>query len=321
METRKIVIAGANGFLGANLCRYFSKLGNEVYGLINSASNKRKLDGIIANLNIVELDKFNVNNLNSVFNNINPDVVFNAIGADQKDLLNDSEGNWNSNFMTLIKLVSSLRNISLERFVHAGSSFEYGEVSSTFSSLKESLECNPVSDYGTSKLMQTVYLKYASKIYSLPSTILRVFNVYGPYESKKRLIPQVILNALKDEGIVILNPNVARDFIYIDDVMTAFYASIKNPLENSYSVFNIGTGSSTSVIDIVKQVLSFTKSKSELCYKKGDLRPENNLPPPIADISLANQVLNWKPLYTIKNGLKSDIDWFKDNLEYYEINL
>jgi dolichol-phosphate mannosyltransferase len=318
METRKILVTGANGFVGANLCRYFASFGYEVYGLVRNASDNRKLDSIKHNLNIVKLGEFKVDNLHSLFKSINPDVVFNAIGADQKDFLNDYEGNWNSNFITLVKLVSALRDIPLDRFVHAGSSFEYGNVSSAPSLLKETLECNPVSDYGISKLMQSEYLKYASKLYSLPITVLRIFNVYGPYESKKRLIPQVILNALKDDKIIILNPNIARDFIYMDDVNAAFHASIKKPSEALYSVFNIGTGKSTSVLDIVKHVVSITKSKSEIEYGKGDLRPENKLSSPFADISLANRDLDWMPSYSVEDGLKSDIDWFKNNLEYYE---
>ena len=318
MDSRKIIVTGANGFIGANLCHFFSSKGYEVHAIVRNGSDNWRLKDIKQNINILQLGELKINALNEVFSNIKPNVVLNAIGADQKVFLDNFEGTWDSNFMTLVRIISSLKNIQLENFVHAGSSFEYGKAISNQGVLTEELECRPVSEYATAKLMQTNYLRQAAYQYLLPTVVLRIFNAYGPFESKKSLVSYVIIKALKNEEIILKNPGVIRDFIYMEDVMNAFLHSINQSLNSVFSLYNIGTGVGTSVSALVDNVLSISDSKSEKNFEKGDLRPENDLSGFLADIKLARSELKWSPLYPIEKGLQKDIEWFSENQNYYE---
>ena len=319
MDSKRIVITGANGFIGANLCHHFSSRGHELYAILRKDANMWRLDGIKENMHLIFISDFTTKSLTKMFQEIRPQVVLNTVGADQKEFLTHPEGNWNSNFMTLVKLVNSLKDLAIERFIHAGSSFEYGNVSSSNNLLSEGIECQPISEYAISKLLQSEYLKLTSSLYNFKSVILRIFNVFGPFESQNRLVPHVILNALKNEKITIFNPTISRDFIYIDDVINAFQKSIDFNGDLTHSIFNIGSGLGTSVSTIVDNVLKLTKSKSKINFVSGDNRPENSLPSPVADIALARKVLKWSPINSINDALRKDITWFTQNRADYEI--
>ena len=317
MESRRIVVTGANGFIGANLCHYFSSLGHEVYPVIRKGSDIWRLINPDENTKIVPINDFKIDVLVDTMHKIHPEIVVNSVGTDQKKTIDNPEANWNSNFMPLVRLVLSLKGLSIERFIHAGSAFEYGNVNGG-NLLSENLECNPVSEYAVSKLTQGFYLKYASKNHSIPSVVLRIFNIFGPYESLNRLIPYLIVKALKSEKISLMNPQVTRDFIFTQDVMRAFEKSLDYKAESSYSLFNIGTGIGTKVSEVANLITNIIGNQSEIDFTAGDIRPENNIPGPIADISLAKKELNWVPLHSLQEGLNKDIKWFFNHLDYYE---
>ncbi len=317
MESRRIAVTGANGFIGANLCHYFSSLGHEVYPVIRKGSDYWRLNNPNESIKIVSINDFKIDALVDIMHEIRPEIVLNSVGADQKNTIDNPEANWNSNFMSLIRLVQSLKGLSIEKFIHAGSSFEYGNVNDG-NLLSENLECNPVSEYAISKLTQGFYLKHASKNYSMPCVVLRIFNIFGPYESLNRLIPYLIVKALKSEKISLMNPQVTRDFIFVQDVMLAFEKSLDYKAESSYSLFNIGTGIGAKVPEVAKLITKIVGNQSEIEFTAGDLRPENNIPGPIADISLAKKELKWFPLHSLQDGLNKDVKWFSDHLDYYE---
>ncbi|MEM3191148.1 MAG: NAD-dependent epimerase/dehydratase family protein [Candidatus Parvarchaeota archaeon] len=317
MESRIIVVTGANGFIGANLSRHFSSLGHEVYSIVRKGSDLWRLTNHDADIEIVSVNEYRIDVLSDVLHKIHPEVVANSVGADQAVTTGNPETNWDSNFMSLVRLVHSLKGLSVDRLIHAGSSFEYGNVNQG-NLLSENLECSPVSEYATSKLIQSHYLKYASKNYSLPSIVLRIFNVFGPYESLKRLIPYLIVKALKNEKIFLMNPQVMRDFIFVQDVMRAFEKSLGYKAESNYSVFNVGTGIGTKVHEVANLISKILGKELKINYELGDFRPENSIQGPIADISLAKKELKWLPLFSLQEALKEDIKWFSTNLNQYE---
>ena len=177
MDNKKIVVAAANGFIGANLCRHFSMQGHEVYAILRKDSNLWRLNGIEENLQCIFISEFNSSSLSEICKKIKPEVVLNATVAEQKEFLTNPDGNWNSNFMPSVKFVNHLRGLSVEKFVSAGSSFKCGKVCSSNNLLSEGLKCRPVSEYAIPKLMQSEYLKLVSSLYSLDIIVLRNFYV------------------------------------------------------------------------------------------------------------------------------------------------
>ncbi len=315
--TERIIITGASGFIGANISRYLSSNGFQVYGVVRETSNLWRLHDLPPSFHIIKSRTYDTDSLKKTLSVIEPDAVVNAVGADQKETIGNPEENWKSNFLTLVSLTNAMSSVSA-KLIHLGSSFEYGKASSSKIRLNEETPCEPVSEYGIVKLLQTEYLKHVSLMHELTTIVFRIFNVFGPYESDSRLIPQLILKSIRNEKITLLNPDVVRDFIYVDDVSIAIMKAINYTSPLNFEIFNLGTEIGTKVINIAKYV-SLIKDAlhSEIDIQSGDKRPENNLYGLIADISKAEEKLKWSPTVSLLDGLKIDYNWFLNNVKLY----
>lgn len=249
-----------------------------------------------------------------------PDILLNSIGSDQKKNFRDDTSTWSGNFIILMNMTRAVKKLKNIFFIQSGSSFEYGRASIEHNPLGEEVRCDPVSEYGISKLFATDYLNYLGKNWSLSNAILRIFNVYGPYEDGNRLMPDLIIRSLSSSAILLKNPSVRRDFIHISDVAEAFRLTIVNEdrLMNGSHIVNIGTGISHSVEEVANLVNKITGNDKKIEIESSDIRPENYIPGPIADIKKARSVLEWEPKLTIDNGLKEVIGWFQDHMELYQ---
>lgn len=161
---------------------------------------------------------------------------------------------------------------------------------------------NPLSPYGLSKLMGEHVLAHFAKVYGLRYISLRLFNVYGPGQnpSYAGVITRFIENALVERPLVIYGDGQqTRDFIYVGDVSRLIAELLGRELFINDSV-NIGTGKATRIIDLAKQIVSLTGSRSEIIFnepRRGDIRHS------VADISKLRSLLN--PDFTpLEEGLR-----------------
>ena len=320
METKKVLIAGANGFIGSNLARYLLNYGYEIYVVIRKSSNIWRLYDIASDIEIRYIVDSSSEEFSYILESVKPDIFVNSIGADQKKNLRDDTSMWSGNFIILLNIAKSLKKLKNIFFIQSGSSFEYGRAAVEHNPLSEEVRCDPVSEYGISKLFSTDYLNYLGKNYSLSNVILRIFNVYGKYEEGNRLVPDLIIRSLSGLRILLKNPSVRRDFIHISDVAEAFRLTIvkEDRLRNGSHIVNIGTGISHSVEEVAKIINKITGNNQKVEIEPSDLRPENYIPGPVADIRKAKGVLNWKPKLTIENGLNNTTEWFKEHKEFYQ---
>ena len=321
MDSKKIVVTGANGFLGANLTREFLNCGYEMYPFVRESSNLWRIAEIIDELNVIKLSESSRTEYAKLFSAIKPDVIINAMGADQKSILNDGALNWKSNFLSLVELANGMTEMGDCVFIHAGSSFEYGRTTLKSNPVSESSMFEPVSEYAIAKLFATNYLKYITQWRSNSIFDFLIFNLYGPYESHERLIPDVILKSIQGEKIVLKNPSVARDFIYIKDVTEAFDTVIKDcETATGLNILNLGTGVGSKISDVAYMINGLNGNKSKIEFSLGDQRPENSIPGPIADMKKTQSILKWKPKYDIRRGFLDQNNWFSKHLDIYGID-
>lgn len=320
METKKVFVVGSNGFLGSNILRDFLQNGQETYAILRNNSNKWRIEDIIDETNIILMDAVESSRFRKVLEDMKPDIVVNAMGADQKAVLHDPSLNWKSNFLTLVDLANSMRDLKDSILIHAGSSFEYGKVSIIRNPIPEDAKCDPVSEYAVSKVFATDYLKYFSAYNKVKIFVFRIFNLYGPFESKFRLIPDISVKAIHGEKITLKNPSVSRDFIHVNDVAEAFrIASLTADALPNLNILNLGSGVPHTVAEVASLINEINGSSSEIEISLGDQRPENVIPGPIADMKRIKNVLNWRTKYDLKNGLEDVNQWFRNNLSLYEV--
>jgi len=284
---KKIILIGADGFIGKNFCIKYknilniSKIGHQ-YGNLAIKKNWKKLPKAdvmiqLANLNSIEKSFSSPNHL--IKNNI--------------DLLLNSLTYCRENNCKIIYL----------------SSYIYGK--NPIIPTPESQVADGNNPYTLSKIISEQLICLYRDCYNVNSVILRPFNVYGYGQSKRFLISNLVNCTLKKKEIKISDFNISRDYIYIDDVLTAILKSIY--VKKKKLVLNIGSGKSFKIVEIIKIIERFTKKKSIIEKTK---RIKNPVQKTKARISSAKKYLNWKPKFSLKNGIKKIIEYEKKNCSF-----
>lgn len=313
---KKILITGGAGFVGANLARKLISLPDfKVFIIEKKNTNLWRLKGITDKVSIEYVDLENQNRLSKIIDDINPNIVFHLAGygiypSSQHDLRKMVR----INIEGTLNLINSLKNHSISSFVHTGTCLEYKEKKSK---INENDIVEPLNFYAITKFTAELFLKKFAEKENMPVINLRLFNPYGYYEDSRRLIPHVILSALRDKRIELVSPDNARDFIFIEDVVNLFLKIAKNDHNYRGEIFNIGSGEQYGVRDIVSVVEKLLGKKLDVkCdyrtsyYKKYlKIAPANN--------AKAKSIFNWQVEHSLESGIGKTIDWFKKNKKLY----
>jgi len=135
---------------------------------------------------------------------------------------------------------------------------------------------------------------------------LRPFTAYGPGEDKSRFIRATIERALKNEPIRIVT-GVIRDFVFVEDIASAYLKVLKNDKKISGEIFSIASGRKTTLDEVAKIIKQLSNSKSEVVVDNSYKRKKES--GCWADISKAENILNWEPKFTLEKGIQKTIDW------------
>ena len=156
--------------------------------------------------------------------------------------------------------------------------------------------------------MSSIYLIDLFKKQKFPSTILRLYNTYGPRQDLNRFIPIVISGCIKNKKFPCSKGNQLRDFLHIDDVVDAILKSLTNKNAKG-QIINIGSGKPRIIKNIIEYIKKILKGGYPL-FGKVKLRKDEILKV-YPDINKAKNKINWRPKISFKKGLKVTIDSFK----------
>ena len=177
------------------------------------------------------------------------------------------------------------------------SSYMYGKAISL--PICEEAEIKAFNPYSLSKKMAEEACSFYAENFDVKITILRPFNVYGPGQKTEFLIPSVIKQLMEGESVKVKVLEPKRDYIYIDDVIAFIIKGMQ--LDDKFNVFNIGTGISYSVAELIQAIQDVMKTDFPV-YASGEKRMDEVLDTK-ADISKAAHLLNWTPEFTLKSGI------------------
>ncbi|MCZ6683756.1 MAG: NAD-dependent epimerase/dehydratase family protein, partial [Planctomycetota bacterium] len=206
------------------------------------------------------------------------------------------------------------RDAGVRRFVYAASSSAYGETE-TLPKI-ESILPDPLSPYGVQKLTGEQYCTVFAKCYGLSTLSLRYFNVFGPRQDPKSryaaAIPAFITSILRDEPpLVYGDGEQTRDFTHIDNVVHANMLAARAD-ETQGEVMNAACGERITINEVIAEinrVLGKQVKSKHVDERAGDIKHS------WADIGLAERLIGFKPLVSFAEGLRSVIDWYKENPE------
>jgi nucleoside-diphosphate-sugar epimerase/glycosyltransferase involved in cell wall biosynthesis len=308
-----ILVLGASGFIGANLFRYILRYRKDVYGTTLHLPAWR-LEGL-PEVNIIATDLLVDYNLIKLLDMVKPRTVFDCAAYGAYSFEKDTSLIYRTNLNFAVKLLEELRQRNIVRYIHAGSSSEYGD---NASGPTETNTLTPNSHYAVSKAAVSGLIYFTGKKQRFPCANLRLYSVYGPFEDSSRLIPTIISSGMKGLYPPFVNPEISRDFVYIDDACDAFIDAALNLREENYGEsFNIGTGIKTTIADIArltKEIFGieadpeFAMTNREWDVAEWYSNPEK-----------ARNELRWSAHTTLREGLAKTIEWYRslENPEQY----
>jgi len=314
-KNSKILITGASGFLGSNFTRFLDDDGKNITIILNKNSNIWRLKDIIKKLDVNYIDIKNKKDVYEKIKEIKPDYVYHFASYGVNHDQNDLGEIFKTNVLGTTNILNALEKIGIKRMINIGSGAEYGQIKGKS---KENDGINPTTPYTISKSTQTLLVKYFSDINKIPSVTLRIFTPYGKFESKGRLISDIMTSIIKKRSLHLSSKNAFRDFVFIDDVNDALKKSANKPkIENE--IFNIGGGKAISIKNIVELSLKITGSKSKIIWNTNKPRLLDKFQKAVyADLSKTEKLLQWKPITTLENGLEKSFTWYKKNIKLYE---
>jgi nucleoside-diphosphate-sugar epimerase len=297
---KNILIFGGTGFIGYHLAKEALRRGFKVSSLSKNNPVKKRY---LKKVKYIISDISNKNFINQIINEDFQYVVNLAGYINHSDKIKT----YKSHYVGCKYISNFFLKKKIKRFIQVGSSMEYGLA---ISPQKENFKCKPRSVYGKAKFLSTKYLLDLYKKKKFPITIIRLYQVYGPYQDLNRFIP-IVINSCKDnKDFPCSHGRQYRDFLYINDLIDAIFLILKNEKAKG-EIFNIGFGRPLKIKNIIRQILCFYKSGNPQ-FDRIKLRKEEQMKI-YPDICKARRVLNWRPKVNFSNGLIKTIQYYNAN--------
>jgi UDP-glucuronate 4-epimerase len=334
----KVLVTGSAGFIGSALSIGLLERGNEVIGIDNHNDyydpelKKARLNRHIQhkNYNHVRMDIEDIEGINDIFNNYRFDAVVNlAAQAGVRYSIENPMAYVNSNIVGFANILEACRKHNIAHLVYASSSSVYGSNTKMPFSIHDNVD-HPMSLYAASKKTNELMAHSYSHLYSLPTTGLRFFTVYGPWGRPDMALFKFTKSILAGKKIQVFNYGKhLRDFTYIDDIVEGIICVLEKPAspnlnwsgENPDSgsslapwrIYNIGSNSPVELLDYIKAIedsLGIKAKKQLLPMQAGDV------PETFADIDDLVRDFNYKPVMSIEKGVNNFIEWYKKFYNY-----
>ena len=345
LEDKSILITGAAGFIGSNLCiRLLKEVeGVKVIGLDNmndyydvNIKNYRleQLSEVGGDWTFIKGDLSDKQTINGIFSQYHPNVVVNlGAQAGVRYSITNPDAYIKSNMIGFYNILEACRNEeALEHLVYTSSSSVYGTNKKVPYSTDDKVD-NPVSLYAATKKSNELMAHAYSKLYNIPSTGLRFFTVYGPAGRPDMAYFGFTNKLVNRETIKIFNyGNCMRDFTFIDDIVEGVIRVMKGAPEKKtgedglpvppYAVYNIGNNAPENLLDFVtilqeelvragvlQEGYNFEAHKELVPMQPGDV------PVTYADTTPLEKDYGFKPSTPLRDGLRKFATWYK---EFYQ---
>jgi UDP-glucose 4-epimerase len=319
----KILVTGGAGFIGSHLVDRLMKKGYQVAVIDNLSSGKK--ENLNSKAKFYKLDICD-SKISQIFKKEKPDIVFHfAAQIDVRKSVKNPIDDAKINILGSLNLLENFCRYSrhLHKFVDSHYAFIfassggaiYGDTDVIPTS--EAHPENPESPYGIAKLTIEKYLYFYQKTFGLNYTALRLANVYGSRQNSKgeagviAVFCDKMLKGLSLKGTVpIINGDgeQTRDFVFVDDVVEAALLAMQKEKSGFY---NIGTAKETSINEIFRKIKELTNSNCQEIHAPA--RPGEQKRSCL-DFSKAKKELGWEPKYSLSQGLRETIKWFKQEL-------
>ncbi|EZH75300.1 Vi polysaccharide biosynthesis protein VipB/TviC [Aquimarina atlantica] len=324
LRSSTILVTGAAGFIGSNLCEALLEIGSTVIGFDNFATGHQKnIDPLLKNSNFtfIEADIRNLDDCHKACSGVDFVLHQAALGSVPRSI-NDPITTNDVNVGGFLNMLVASRDAGVKRFIYAASSSTYGD-SEALPKVEEKIG-KPLSPYAITKYVNELYADNFKRTYDLDTVGLRYFNVFGrkqdPNGAYAAVIPKFVMQFMKYESPVINGDGLfSRDFTYIDNVIQMNLLAIVSDNEEAINnVYNTAYGERTTLNELtvlLKEYLSvYDNAIADVDITYGPER-KGDIPHSLASVDKAKTLLGYAPEFDIKSGLKEAVKWYWKHLK------
>jgi UDP-glucose 4-epimerase len=312
--SKRVLITGATGFVGAHLARRLLRDGHEVHALVRPGYTGWRIESIRADVRLHELDMGDEAALNAKVSEVGPEWVFHLAVHGAYSSQTSLQQMVQTNIVGTFNLVEACLKTGFEAFINTGSSSEYGFKDHA---PDEQEWVDPNSYYAVTKVSATQFCRHMAIKQDAHIVTLRLYSVYGPYEEPARLMPTLIRHGLGGGLPPLVNPDIARDYVYTNDVDDAYLLAASTQAPRG-AVYNVGTGVQTTlreVVDVARRTLAIPAEPQwgTMPDRKWDTSVW------VANPARIGRELGWQPRVPFDEGFRKMADWLREHREYHAI--
>jgi len=319
----RILVTGGCGFIGSNFIRYILQHYKPAYvtnvDVLTYAGNLANLDGVVEEhgerYEFFKADIANADQMDALMTEHRFYAVINFAAESHVDRsINDPLNFIHTNVIGTSVLLDCARRHGVQRFVQISTDEVYGSLGPA-GKFTEQSPLDPSSPYSASKAGADLLALASFKTYGHEVLVTRCSNNYGPYQFPEKLIPLMIIKALRDEPLPVYGDGMnVRDWIHVSDHCAAIVAVLFEGKPGQ--IYNFGGDSEMANIDLVKMILAQVgKPHSLISFVPDRLGHDRRY---AIDSSFAQMELNWNPRHNFKQGLEETIRWYVDNPAWWE---
>jgi dTDP-glucose 4,6-dehydratase len=319
---RGVLVSGAGGFIGGHLVARLVAEGARVRGFVryNSRGDRGTLDwldpAVAEQVEVVSGELRDVESVRRAAEGV--DVIFHlgaqiAIPYSYVNPRDYAE----VNVLGTLNVVQAALAAQVERLVHVSTSEVYGSAQTV--PITEAHPLEPQSPYAASKVAADKLVDSFHRSFELPTTIVRPFNTYGPFQSARAIVPTIISQALAGGPVRLGSLHPRRDLTFVEDTVSGFIAAARSDQVVGRTV-QLGTGHDVSIGDLVEMVGHVLGHELEVEQDAKRVRPAaSEVQRLISSPALAAELMGWRPEVDLQVGLARTAEWIERNIGRYRI--
>lgn len=324
LRNKKVLVTGSDGFIGSHLVEGLLEEGCEIRAFVyyNSFNSWGWLDSFhkesLRKIEVFAGDVRDPNGVRKAMEDI--DVVFHLAALIGIPFSYHSPDSYiDTNIKGTMNILQAAREEKCRRILITSTSEVYG--TAKYVPIDENHPMQGQSPYSATKIGADRVAESFYRSFNLPVTIVRPFNTYGPRQSARAVIPTIIIQLLSGKKEIRLgNVNPTRDLVYVKDTVRGFIEIAKSDNTVGEEI-NIATQKEISIGRLGEKIVDLINSEAKIIYDKSRIRPEKSeVERLLGSNKKIKKMTNWKQKYSLDEGLKETIEWFRDknNLGMYK---
>lgn len=316
---RKVLVTGADGFIGSHLTERLVELGADTrafifytstgtWGWLDSSDFKNNIEIFIGDIRDPDTLRQAMRGIDVVFHLAALIAIPYSYQAPLSYIRTNVEGTFN--------VLQAAREAGVKLVVHTSTSEVYG--TARYVPINEEHPLQAQSPYAASKIAADKLAESFYLSYGLPVATARPFNTFGPRQSARAIIPTIITQALTRPEIRLGNTEPTRDFNFVADTVGGFIRMAEGQEKAAGEVVNFGSGKEISIGSLASKVIDLLGvDKPVICDNRRTRPTCSEVERLCADSNKAKRLFNWEPSHTLDSGLIQTIEWIEKNVEKY----